>query len=186
MIKDYACRCEKSMLVSSVFILILGIILFIEPTTSLKMITFLIAILFMCIGLFQIVIYIKSPRVEKMTSLSLILGIILFAVGLYLLLNVETLINFITILIGITIAIKALFKIQFAINIRDISTKWKYNLLFGLLEMTLGIILLLNPFKSAVVFFKVMGAIMAIGSIMEIIETSMVIKNINDYKEIDE
>lgn len=186
MIKEYAKRCEKSMIIFSIVVLILGIVLMIEPTRSIKMISAILAFIFMGIGGFQLFTYIRLSREEKMLSLSLILGVILFAVGIFLFLNLDSLVNFITTIIGITICVKALFKIQFAINLRDMSDKWKYNLVFGLLNMTLGVILVLNPFSSAVIFMRIVGIILVIGSIAELIETGMVLKTLNeDTKIID-
>ena len=109
MILDYIKRCEKSMLVSTSVTLILGVVLAFEPGKSIKGITAIIAILFMLIGLFQLIDYIRQERIEKMMSLSLILGLILFGIGIFLFINLESLINFITTLIGITIMIKSLF-----------------------------------------------------------------------------
>lgn len=183
MLREYAKRCEKSMLLSAIFVLILGILLALEPTKSIKFMTIIIAILFMGIGGFQLFSYIKSSKEEKMTSLSLILGVILFAAGLFLFLNTESLVSFITIIIGITICIKSLFKIQFAMNIRSLSNKWKYNLLIGLIGMTLGILLLLNPFASAALFLRIVGIILIIGSIAEIIEINLVLKSLNNHEE---
>lgn len=183
MIIEYAKRCEKSMMVSTIVMLILGIILAIEPTASIRMITTIIAIVFMLIGGFQLVDYIRKPRQDKMMSLSLILGVILLAVGLFLFINTDSLVKFITVLIGITIAIKALFKIQFSLNIRDISDKWRYNLVIGLIEMTLGVILLLNPFNSAVIFLRIVGILLIVGSIVELVETGLVLKTLDNVTE---
>lgn len=152
MILDYIKRCEKNMLISTVVTLILGIVLAFEPGKSIKGITAIIAILFMLIGVFQLIDYLRQDRVEKMMSLSLILGLILCGIGIFLFINLESLVRFITTLIGITIMIKSLFKLQFAFNIKGMSEKWFYNLVVGIAGMVLGIVLLLNPFESAEIF----------------------------------
>lgn len=184
MILDYAKRCEKSMLISTLITLVLGIVLAFEPSGSIKVITAIIAILFMLIGAFQLFDYIRQSREEKMMSLSLILGIILFGIGIFLFINLESLVKFVTTLIGVTICIKSLFKLQFALNIRDISEKWFYNLIVGIVGMVLGIVLLVNPFDSAVLFLRIVGVLLIIGSIVELVETSIVLKTLDNVKEI--
>lgn len=184
MILDYAKRCEKNMLISTIVTLILGIVLAFEPQASIKVITAIIAVLFMLIGALQLIDYIRQSREEKMMSLSLILGIILFSVGMFLFVNLESLVRFITTLIGITICIKSLFKIQFALNIKDISPKWFYNLIVGIAGMVLGIVLLINPFDSAIIFLRIVGFLLIVGSIIELIETSLVLRTLDDAKEI--
>ncbi len=184
MIRDFAKRCEKSMLASTIITLVLGIVLLIEPSGSIQVLTAIVAISLMLIGGFQIIEYIREKREEKMQSLSLVLGTILLVVGIYLMCNLKSLVIFFTNIIGIAICIKALFKIQYAINIRDLSDKWLYNLIVGAFSMILGIILIFNPFKSAEVFLRIIGAVLVVSSIAELIETTMIIKSLDDSKEI--
>lgn len=185
MILEFAKRCEKNMLFSTVITLILGIILAYSPEGSIKVITGIIALMFLLIGILQLVDYIKQSKLEKMMSLSLILGILLTAVGVYLFINLESLANFITTLIGIAILIKSLFKLQYAFNIRDISDKWFYNLIVGIAGIVIGIILLVNPFSSAKLFLRIIGIIFILGSIIELVETFMVLKTIEDHEAIE-
>ena len=185
MILEFAKRCEKNMLFSTVLTLILGIVLAYSPEGSIKVITGIIAALFLLIGILQLVDYVKQSKVEKMMSLSLILGILLSVVGIFLFINLESLANFITTLIGIAILIKSLFKLQFAFNIRDISDEWFYNLIVGIVGIVLGIVLLVNPFDSAKMFLRIVGIIFIIGSIVELVEICMVIKTIDEHEAIE-
>lgn len=184
MILDYIKRCEKNMLISTVVTLVLGLVLAFEPGGSIKVITGIIAALFVLIGLFQLIDYLRQDKIEKMMSLSLILGILLCGIGVFLFINLESLISFITTLIGITIMIKSLFKLQFAFNIKGMSEKWIYNLIVGIVGMVLGIILLVNPFESAELFLRIVGILLAIGSVAELVETFMVLKSL-DQKDSD-
>jgi uncharacterized membrane protein HdeD (DUF308 family) len=185
MIRDFAKRCEKSMLVSTVITLVLGIVLVFEPSGSIQVLTAIVAILAMLAGGFQIVDYIRQSRQEKMLSLSLVLGIMLLSIGIYLIYNLKSLVIFFTNIIGIALCIKSLFKIQYAFNIRDLSDKWLYNLVVGLISMILGLLLLINPFKSAELFLRIIGVILVLSSIAELVETIMVIKSL-DIKEVDD
>lgn len=112
MILDFAKRCEKNMLFSTIVTLILGIVLAYSPEGSIKVITGIIAVLFILIGVLQLIDYVKQSKAEKMMSLSLILGILLTAIGVFLFINLESLASFVTTLIGIAILIKSLFKLQ--------------------------------------------------------------------------
>ena len=60
-----------------------------------------------------------------------------------------------------------------------------HNLIAGLVSMGLGILLIVNPFGSAELFLRIMGIVIVIGSIAELIETAMVMKTLEDVKEID-
>lgn len=185
MILDFAKRCEKNMLFSTIVTLILGIVLAYSPEGSIKVITGIIAVLFILIGVLQLIDYVKQSKAEKMMSLSLILGILLTAVGVFLFINLESLASFVTTLIGIAILIKSLFKLQFAFNIKDISDKWFYNLIVGIVGVLLAILILANPFHSASLFLRIIGIIFIVGSIIELVETLMVIKTIDEHEAIE-
>jgi hypothetical protein len=179
MLYNSAKRYRKTCLISSIATLILGVVLMMEPASSLKIITLIIGLMTLITGCFWIYDYIKAPQEEKMISKSLLLGLVSACVGVYLIINTESLVNFITVIIGLTITIKSIVKLQFAVNIRNFSTTWKYNLVFALLGITLGILLLANPFKGAEVFFRIIGVVMIVGSVMELIECAFIMKNLN-------
>ena len=183
---ETAKNCEKSMIATSIITLVLGLVLIFEPLKSVQLITIGIAVVLMAIGLVQIYFYIRSTRIEKMTSLSLVLGVMLLAIGLYLITSSTKLGELITGIIGIFVCIKSLFKIQYAINLKGISPKWKYNLIAGILYLSLGIIIILNPLNSLELFLRIIGGVLIAGSIAEFVETFMVLKTLDglDIREL--
>ncbi len=184
MIIDYAKKCEKTMMISSILTFLLGLILLIEPVGSIRMMTCVIGIISLLIGVFQLIDYIRQSKEEKMMSLSLFLSVFFLSGGLFLVLNLDSLVKFITVIIGVTILIKAIFKIQFALNLRDLSDKWRYNLILGLISATIGILLLVNPFKSAVLFLRIIGGILAFSSLIELIENLTVMHSLEEVTEL--
>ncbi len=184
MIIDYAKKCEKTMMIGSILTFLLGLILMIEPVGSIRMMTCVIGIIFLLMGAFQLFGYIRQSREEKMMSLSLFLSVFFLGGGLFLLLNLDSLVKFITIIIGVTILIKAIFKMQFALNLKGISDKWRYNLVLGLISATIGILLLVNPFKSAVLFLRIIGGVLAFSSLIELIENVVIMHSLEEVTEL--
>ena len=185
MFKEYAKRCEKGMMASTLATLILGIILFLNPTGSIKIITSIVAFLFMLLGALQIFDYIKQSKIDKMISFSLTLGVILFGIGIIILVCIDSLIKFVTIVIGAILLIKSLLKLQFALNLKGSINKWNYNLYMGLFGLLISIVIILYPANSLDTFLKVIGALLIISSVAELVETLMVYKNLNDYVELE-
>lgn len=172
------------MMIGSILTFLLGLILMIEPVGSIRMMTCVIGIIFLLMGAFQLFGYIRQSREEKMMSLSLFLSVFFLGGGLFLLLNLDSLVKFITIIIGVTILIKAIFKIQFALNLKGISDKWRYNLVLGLISATIGILLLVNPFKSAVLFLRIIGGVLAFSSLIELIENVVIMHSLEEVTEL--
>lgn len=183
MLLDYAKKCERNMILSSVLVLILGMVLAFEPQNSIKVISAVIAGIFCLIGFVFIIVFMKQDRIERMQSFSLVLGVILIGIGVFLFINIASLVNFITLLIGIAILIKSLFKVQFAMNLKGLSDKWFYNLIVGMIGCAIGVLLLFNPWDSLEMFLRVIGVILAIGSLVEIVEVIIVLKSLDNVKE---
>ena len=172
-------KSEKSIIASSILTLVVGIMLAIYPGDTLSIITKVIGAFLMVFGVVQVINYFKNVKEDRIGSASFALGIILFAVGLYLFINDKSLTDIVTTMIGILICIKSVYKIQLAISIKDYSTSWKYNLVSGLIVLSIGLIVIFYPVKTAETILRVVGIALIASSLYEIIESIVVIKKID-------
>ncbi len=172
-------KSEKSIIASSILTLVVGIMLAIYPGDTLSIITKVIGAFLMVFGVVQVINYFKNVKEDRIGSASFALGIILFAVGLYLFINDKSLTDIVTTMIGILICIKCVYKIQLAISIKDYSTSWKYNLVSGLIVLSIGLIVIFYPVKTAETILRVVGIALIVSSVYEIFESIVVIKKID-------
>ena len=170
----------KGMILYTIIMLVVGIIFAVNPGTSINVMTGFIAVLAMLLGGYFVFDYIRTPRENKLLSFSLAFGIVLIGIGLFIFLKRDALINFITVLIGIVLIVKAIYKFQIALNIRKLSKGWKYNLLVALLTLTMGLVLVLYPDGSAHAFLRIVGIVIALGAIGELVETAYVMGTIKE------
>lgn len=184
MLIDLMKKSELKMIFGALLTLVLGIVLAVAPQTSLQLLTSVIGIVLMILGLLSIINFIRLPKEEKMVSGSLVLGFLVAMIGLFLFINNKALVNFITTIIGLTLAVKGLYKIQFAITLKNTSDEWKWNLLLGILILTVSVLLIINPFDGASVFMTVVGILLIIGSVIEIVESIRIVKNLDKVKEL--
>ena len=177
-------RSEKSIIASSILTLVVGVMLAIYPGNTLSLIGKVIGVALMIIGVSQIVVFFKNTKEDRVASASFALGIILFAIGLYIFINDKSLTNVFTTIIGLLICIKSIYKIQLAISLKSYSNTWKYNLVSGLIVLSMGLIIIFYPIETSSTFLRVIGIILIISSVYEIIESLLVIKNIYDFKDL--
>ncbi|MBQ4189131.1 MAG: DUF308 domain-containing protein [Bacteroidales bacterium] len=118
-------KIEKSMIFSTIVTLVLGLLLTIFPDMSLKILAYVIGISLMVMGGAFIIDYVKGTRLEKITSISFVLGVIFIGVGLFFIVAHAKLLNFIMVIIGIIFLIKGLCKVQLALNVRGVLDAWK-------------------------------------------------------------
>lgn len=179
-----AIRSEKSIMASSILTLVVGIMLAIYPGNTLSLITKVIGVALMILGVVEIIKYFKNVKEDRITSASFALGVILFAVGLYLFINDSSLTTIVTTIIGLLICIKSIYKIQLAISLKSYSNSWKYNLVSGLIVLSMGLIIIFYPNATAATILRVIGIILIISSVYEIVESLIVIKKIDDFKDL--
>jgi uncharacterized membrane protein HdeD (DUF308 family) len=172
-------KSEKSIIASSILTLVVGIMLAIYPGDTLSIITKIIGAFLMVFGVVQIINYFKNAKEDRVGSASFAFGIILFAVGLYIFINDASLTKFVTTIIGILICIKSVYKIQLAISLKDYSNSWKYNLVSGLIVLSIGLIVIFYPYATAATILRVIGIALIVASVYEIIESVVVIKKID-------
>jgi uncharacterized membrane protein HdeD (DUF308 family) len=177
-------RSEKSIIASSILTLVVGVMLAIYPGNTLSLIGKVIGVALMIIGVSQIVVFFKNTKEDRVASASFALGIILFAIGLYIFINDKSLTNVFTTIIGLLICIKSIYKIQLAISLKSYSNTWKYNLVSGLIVLSIGLIIIFYPIETASTILRVIGIILIISSVYEIIESLVVIKKIDDFKDL--
>ena len=170
----------RGMLVYTIIMLVVGIIFAVNPATSINVMTGFIAIIAMLLGGYFVFDYIRTPKENKLLSFSLAFGIVLFGIGLFIFLKRDALINFITVLIGIALIVKAIYKVQIALNIRKLTKAWKYNLLVALLTLTMGCVLVIYPEGSAETFLRLIGILIACGAIGELVESAYVMGTIKE------
>ena len=163
-------KIEKSMIFSTIVTLVLGLLLTIFPDMSLKILAYVIGISLMVMGGAFIIDYVKGTRLEKITSISFVLGVIFIGVGLFFIVAHAKLLNFIMVIIGIIFLIKGLCKVQLALNVRGVLDAWKYNLIVGAVTLSIGLILVLNPGKSVETFLRVVGIFIIVGSFADLAE----------------
>lgn len=177
-------RSEKSIIASSILTLVVGVMLAVYPGNTLSLIGKVIGVALMIIGVSQIVVFFKNTKEDRIASASFALGIILFAIGLYIFINDKSLTNVFTTIIGLLICIKSIYKIQLAISLKSYSNTWKYNLVSGLIVLSMGLIIIFYPIETASTILRVIGIILIISSVYEIIESLVVIKKIDDFKDL--
>lgn len=178
-------KIEKSMIFSTIVTLVLGLLLTIFPDMSLKILAYVIGISLMVMGGAFIIDYVKGTRLEKITSISFVLGVIFIGVGLFFIVAHAKLLNFIMVIIGIIFLIKGLCKVQLALNVRGVLDAWKYNLIVGAVTLSIGLILVLNPGKSVETFLRVVGIFIIVGSFADLAESIWILRDLDKVKDAD-
>lgn len=165
-------------LLSSIFLLLLGLLLFFKSSATLIGISYIIGALLIALGVLAILNYIKSSYKDIFVKLNIIYGIVSIVAGIFLITVPEFIGSIIPVVVGIVVIISSSLKIQQALILQKNSNRYFIpSLTIAIICLVCGVIILFNPFTSAVVITQLIGLIMVTYAILDIINTILLKKS---------
>ncbi len=156
----------SEMVITLVFC-VLGVVLFFFSDITNKVTGILIGLFFIVYGAFLIFTTIDKIRV-RIFKYNLFFGIASFILGIFIMFNPLTLLNFLNISLGIWLIVLAINKIVYFKYIREYEKKGSHILLVSAILLILfGILIILDPFRTVLVT-KVVGLFIIAYSILNL------------------
>ncbi len=160
---------NSSILISALFI-ILGLILTLRPETSMTIITYTIAAFLIINGATLLIIDYRT-----------ITGILTLVFGLFLIFYPTTLSYLIPIILGIWFIISGVVKFRVSEFIKDKNhTNYIITTVIAILTIICGFFLVIRPTNSVKAITSITGLIIIIYALMDIINMSIIKKDINN------
>lgn len=104
------------------------------------------------------VCYLLRDARENYYHNEFVFGLVGIVVGAAVLYKVEVIISLIPFILGILVLFSGCSKLQDAIDLKRLSYgSWVGMLVVAVINIILGIVLICNPFKAAVLLFRVLG-----------------------------
>lgn len=134
-------------LLVGLFFVIVSIIVFASPESSLLALSILFALSFLLGGLSETIFSIVNRHKMENWGWSLAFGVITFIVGFSLLIQPDLSLTVLAFYIGFVILFRSIAAISFALDIKNYgSKKWVELLLLGIIGAIFAFILIWNPF----------------------------------------
>ena len=153
---------------------LIGLVLLLLPETLNNIIGFVVGGCLLIFGIIGIIKYIKTKE-YKFTS-SLVSGILYSALGIVVFINPASVISLVTICLGVYLVINGILKTVFSFNLKRITTRWVGALVMGILTVILGLLLVINPFGSAVAITKLAGGFLVVVAIFDLVDRYIIMK----------
>ena len=151
----------KTEAISSAILCILsGLVLCIFNVSILTTITRVIGCIFLVIAILFLYTYFKKRNSTTLTTL--VLGIFLLSVGLYMSFDPRKFISIVPMLVGILLIVNSLSHFQ-----KDNGfEQWKVNLAGAIFILVVGIVLLMKPIQSLNFIFSLTGSFLVLNGIL--------------------
>lgn len=163
-------------IISSVVFLIVGVVIFINPETTLEIISVIVGCMIIGFGLIGILQYLANKETSsfKLNLLYVLTTVILGIIALY---NYKIVASIIPVVIGVWICIDSFIKLRMAIGIKNMGiSSWNYPLVMSIISLSIGIFLLFNPFGTAVLMTQIAAVCIVIYSLIDIIQDYTIVK----------
>lgn len=152
--------------VSALIFLILGLLLIIFPDQSVAVICYLIAAALILDGLRHVICYFRGQLSEALSGYDLALGGCEILLGLFALIRPATMLSLLPIFLGVALVVSGVIRLQRAFDLkRGGYGAWKTVLILGAVVAFLGLLMLINPFKTAKVLLVFLGISLVINAI---------------------
>ena len=152
---------------------LVGLVLLLIPGTLNKLIGILIGVALLAVGIIAIVKYIKEK--DNGSSLNLVSGILYSVLGVIIIIYPYSIINLVTICLGVYLVINGLLKLKLSFVLKRITDKWIGTLIMGIITVILGVVLIFNPF-AGITITKLAGAFLVVFAVFDLIDTYIIQK----------
>ncbi len=177
-------RFFRSSILTSTLLFCLGILLIFESEATIVTISYIIGSILVVAGVFALVRYISTNKKGfDTTELDILYGIVTIILGILIITHPQAIGSIIPIILGIAIIISSASKIQYAFDLKNNENDlWKTTMVIAVISAICGVVLLFNPFAGAVLLMRIVGIFIAIYSVLDIISTCIIKKNVNEFK----
>ncbi len=167
-------------LITSIIFALLGIVLIVNPEGTIRTVAYTLGTIFILIGIYKIINYVRNKGEYSFFNLDLTFGIISIIIGLITIVYIEQIGAIFRIIIGIWIIYSAITKMNIAFNLKSIDSRmWMSSLTLAILMFICGLYVLF----TANAILVTIGTIILVYSILDIVECIIFLANIKNITE---
>lgn len=179
MVIEYIKNYEKKSIVTSLLMMILATLLIFNPGIVINTVLNIFGIVILIAGVINILSYLFQDKDTKQISYDLFNGIVMLIAGMIIILLKGAIVSIIPIIVAIWILYSGIIKYQMSKSLNVVqNNKSKILTISAIIQIVLGIIILINPFGTALTVIRVVGIILFVIELQDFIEGIYMIKNI--------
>ncbi len=167
-------------MVFSVVFALVGIIIFLNSDMTNKTAGVVIGTFFLLSGLFSAFTFVDKNKIP-LFRFNLVFGILSILLGIFIMFNPLKLIDFLNMFLGLWFAVECVKKFVYFIRLRSINEESrKVIFVSSLVILFLGIVIVINPFKS-IVITKSVGIFIILFNILNLSDLVLLKRKANKF-----
>lgn len=170
-----------NMILSAALYMVLGLILLIFPATTARTICYLIAGIAIVTGLVNLVVYFTRNITRNYYRNDFVTGLMLMVLGIFVIYKVDLVIALAPFIIGLCIIVSGLFKLQGALDVQRMGGNAVLILGLAVVNVVIGILMVINPFDSAMLLYRLLGAGLLFSGLTDLASTLYLSSKMHSY-----
>ena len=184
--ENYIRKLGRNSIILSIILLVFGLFMYTNPISTINVMIIVFGVILVLDGLVHLVSYFAIKDEYRFFSSELVQAIIYIILGFLLMLNYYNISYLLPIVLGIWIVVESLFKLQIALNIRDIyDSHWGLLLGMSIITALLGAVILFNPVQSLALLTRICGVVLMIAEVISIFEGFSIISRVGKIKKVE-
>lgn len=164
-------------LVTSIIMLILGILLLVKPDFIINIVSTVIGIIILIPGIISLVDYFKTKY-----SANLVLGVVACILGMVFIFNPKLISSILPFVLGIYFIISGISKLQYGLELRKNKVvNYMPSVITSILILVCGALMIINPFGGALAITQVLGIFMIIYAVLDIYNVICIGKEVRSF-----
>ncbi len=159
---------QKHALLRSIAYILLGIVIFLQPAKVSQMILYFIVGYNILMGVFNLISSIKNKQNGFNSSTPIAIFYFIFALVLFLF--AKPLIAALPFFLGLMCVVGGGVRLSQSLSLRQyVNVNWVPMFIYGAITIGAGVLLMVYPFSSAMMFFRFFGVILTLAGISELV-----------------
>ena len=181
-LKNQMKKMYATSLVTSIIMFILGVFLLVRPDFIINIVSTIIGLVILVPGIISLIDYFKTKYMAN-----LVIGVIAGVLGIVFIFNSKLISSILPFVLGIFFIVNGINRLQYALELRKSNNKnFVASLVISIVIILSGILFVINPFGGALVITKVMGVFMIIYSILDIVNSIIIKREVRNVEKIIE
>ena len=158
---DLVNNIKRGTLVTSIVCVVLGLVLLLVPGLALHLVGKLLGALVFIYGIMNVISYFRSDGIHPVFRFGLVYGVVFALIGALLFNRSGAVASIVPLVFGIVLLVNGVSSLQSALDLKRMRYgRWWLSLGTALVTLILGLILVFNPFGTAALLVRIIGAVL--------------------------
>lgn len=160
---------KTAFIILSVIFIIAGLFLILNPQISEKVMGIIVGAIFIVYGLTKLIGFIFNIGIKSESFFTFISALLNVGVGMFVIYNHGKVLSITAVIIGIIVCFESIMRIMTSFEVKQTGyEKWHYSLISGIISLAVSAVIILNPFKSALAVYVILGIALLVNGIFRL------------------